>query len=91
MAVQPDLVGFVEARLGLRRSPHGPDSQSFADEDFLRNFWTIRAPIRVVCEMIELYTQWWTQMSTTLTSAKHRQHIVNTQIPSAPFRLLRSK
>jgi UDP:flavonoid glycosyltransferase YjiC (YdhE family) len=75
MAVPPDLVGFVEAA-GLATVAYGPDSLSFYDEDFLRNFWTdflrnfwtIRDPIRKVREVWQPLTQRWGEMSTTLTS-----------------------
>ena len=75
MAVPPDLVGLVEAA-GLATVAYGPDSLSFYDEDFLRNFWTdflrnfwtIRDPIRLVRKLWEPLTQRWGEMSTTLTS-----------------------
>ena len=75
MAVPPDLVGFVEAA-GLATVAYGLDTQSFMDEDlvrnfwtdFLRNFWTIRDPIRLVRKSWEPLTQRWAEMSTTLTS-----------------------
>ncbi len=75
MAVPPDLVGFVEAA-GLLTVAYGLDAQSFMDQDlvrnfgrdFLRNFWTIRDPIRLVRKAWEPLTQRWAEMSTTLTS-----------------------
>ncbi len=75
MAVPPDLVGLVEAA-GLATVAYGPDSLSFYDEDFLRNFWTdflrnfwtIRDPIRLVRKLWAPLTQRWGEMSTTLTS-----------------------
>ena len=73
MAVPPDLVGLVESA-GLAAVAYGPDSLSFYDAyrnvwtDFVRNFWTIQDPIRMVGKVWEPITQWWGEMSTTLTS-----------------------
>jgi UDP:flavonoid glycosyltransferase YjiC (YdhE family) len=75
MAVPPDLVDLVESA-GLAPVAYGPDSLSFYDEDFLRNFWThflrnfwtIRGPIRMVRKVWEPITQRWGEMSKTMTS-----------------------
>ena len=73
MAVPPDLVGFVESA-GLAAVAYGPDRQVWQDayRDFwtrlFRNFWRIRDLIRSRRELGELSTQFWGQMSTTLTS-----------------------
>jgi len=75
MAVPPDLVEFVEAA-GLTTVAYGPDSLSFYDEEFLRNFWTdflrnfwkIRDPIRMLLKVWEPMTRRWPEMSATLKS-----------------------
>ena len=73
MAVPPELVGFAEAA-GLAAVAYGPDSRSWQDllrdflKHFFRNFWTIRDPIRLRREAWEPVTQYWAEMSTTLTS-----------------------
>src|SRR6201999_585353 len=75
MAVPPDLVSFIESA-GLAAVPYGPDSLSFYDEDFLRNFWTyfirsmwtIRGPINMVRKIWAPITEWWGQMSATMTT-----------------------
>jgi len=73
MAVPPDLVGFVESA-GLAAVAYGPERQVWQDayRDFwtrlFHNFWRIRDLIRSRRELGELSTQFWGQMSTTLTS-----------------------
>ena len=75
MAVPPEQVGLVESA-GIAAVAYGPNLWEFMDEDFLRNFWTnvfrnlwkIREPIRLWRETWEPITQWWAEMSTTLTS-----------------------
>ena len=73
MAVPPDLVGFVEAA-GLAAVAYGPERQVWQDayREFWarlsRSFWRIRDVIRSQRELGELSTQFWAQMSTTLTS-----------------------
>ena len=73
MAVPPDQVGFVEAA-GLAAVAYGPVRQVWQDayREFWarlsRSFWRIRDVIRSQRELGELSTQFWAQMSTTLTS-----------------------
>jgi len=73
MAVPPDLVGFVESA-GLAAVAYGPVRQVWQDAyvDFttrlFRNFWKIHDLNRSRRELVELSTQFWGQMSTTLTS-----------------------
>jgi UDP:flavonoid glycosyltransferase YjiC (YdhE family) len=73
MAVPPDLVGFVESA-GLAAVAYGPVRQAWQDayRDFttrlFRNFWKIQDLIGSRRELGELSTQFWGQMSTTLTS-----------------------
>ena len=73
MAVPPDQVGFVESA-GLAAVAYGPVRQVWQDayREFwarlFRNFWRIRDLIRSQRELGELSTQFWAQMSTTLTS-----------------------
>lgn len=67
MAAPPNLVGFVESA-GLAAVAYGPDSQKQLEEDFVRNFWKIQNPVRLVRIGAEYLTQGWAEMSTTLTS-----------------------
>ena len=73
MAVPPDLVGFVEAA-GLPAVAYGPDLQAILDAHrnfwtlFFRNFWRVRELIRLRREVWEPATQYWEEISTTLTS-----------------------
>src|ERR1700720_4774342 len=67
MAVPPNLVGFVESA-GLEAVPYGPDSRLQPEEDFSRNLWKVRDPIRLMRAAKEVATRGWAEMSTTLTS-----------------------
>ncbi len=75
MAVPPEQVSFVEAA-GLAAVAYGPEMQAIVDDDFLRDFWadflrtfwTIREPIRLVREAWGPYVRYWAEISTTLTS-----------------------
>ena len=73
MAVPPNLVGFVEAA-GLPAVAYGPDLQAILDAHrnfwtlFFRNFWRVRELIRLRREVWEPATQYWEEVSTTLTS-----------------------
>ena len=73
MAVPPDVIGFVESA-GLAAVAYGPDRQvwQYAYHDFwtffFGNFWRFQDLIRSWREFGELSTQFWGQMSTTLTS-----------------------
>jgi UDP:flavonoid glycosyltransferase YjiC (YdhE family) len=67
MAAPPNLVGFVGSA-GLATVPYGADTQGQLDDDFIRNFWKIQDPIRLVRAGTEFITRGWAEMSTTLTS-----------------------
>ncbi|HYB38074.1 MAG TPA: glycosyltransferase [Mycobacterium sp.] len=67
MAVPPDLVGFIESA-GLAAVAYGPDSQKMHDEDYVRNFWNIQTPIKVLRAGKEQLRQAWEEMGTTLAS-----------------------
>ena len=85
MAVPPNLVGFVEAA-GLAAVAYGPDSRPALDRDFLRNLWkdfprnlwTIQDLIRSRRETRELASQYWGEMSTTLTSLADGADLLST-------------
>jgi UDP:flavonoid glycosyltransferase YjiC (YdhE family) len=85
MAVPPDLVGFVESA-GLAAVAYGPVRQVWHDayRDFwtsFGNFWRIQDLIRSWRELVELSTQFWAQMSTTLTSLTDGADLVLTSQP----------
>ncbi|MCW2652475.1 MAG: glycosyl transferase [Mycobacterium sp.] len=67
IAVPPNMVGFVESA-GLAAVAFGPDSREMHEEDFVRNFWNIQTPIRVVRAGKEYLSRVWAEMGTTLTS-----------------------
>jgi UDP:flavonoid glycosyltransferase YjiC (YdhE family) len=75
MAVPPNLVGFVESA-GLTTVAYGPDTQAALESDFLGNLWKEFPGIlfktqevnRLWRETRDLITQYWLEMSTTLTS-----------------------
>ena len=47
MAVPPNMLGFVESA-GLDAVAYGPSSEAVNEEDFVRNFWNISTPVKVV-------------------------------------------
>ena len=75
IAVPPELVDFVES-VGLAAVAYGPNFTEYLDEEFvrdlwanfLRNFWTIRGPIKLLREAWAPVTRYWAEMSTTLKS-----------------------
>jgi UDP:flavonoid glycosyltransferase YjiC (YdhE family) len=67
MAVPPNMLGFVES-VGLKAVPYGPSSQAVNEEDFVRNFWDISTPIKVVRAGKYYLGEVWAEMGTTLTS-----------------------
>ena len=67
MAVPPNMLGFVESA-GLAAVAYGPDSQALHDEDYVRNFWNIQTPIKVLRAGKEHLRQVWAEMGTTLAS-----------------------
>jgi UDP:flavonoid glycosyltransferase YjiC (YdhE family) len=67
MAVPPNMLGFVESA-GLGAAAYGPSSQAVNEEDFVRNFWDIRTPVKVVRAGKYYLGQVWAEMGTTLMS-----------------------
>jgi UDP:flavonoid glycosyltransferase YjiC (YdhE family) len=67
MAAPPNLVGFVESA-GLAAVAYGSDTQEQLDDDFIRNFWKIQDPIKLVRAGTEFITRGWAEMVKTLTS-----------------------
>jgi UDP:flavonoid glycosyltransferase YjiC (YdhE family) len=73
MAVPPDLVGFAESA-GIAAVAYGLELRPWMDilrdfwARFFGNFWKIQDLIRLWREVWEPVTQWWPEMSTTLTS-----------------------
>jgi UDP:flavonoid glycosyltransferase YjiC (YdhE family) len=73
MAVPPDLVGFVESA-GLTAVGYGQDTHAWLDAHrnfwtaFLRSFWKIWEPIRLVREVWELAVECWEKVNVTLLS-----------------------
>jgi UDP:flavonoid glycosyltransferase YjiC (YdhE family) len=73
MLIPPGLVGFLEAA-GLAKVAQGPDVQAQLDANrnfwrcLFRNFWRIQDLTRLWREALEPVSEYWGQMSTTLTS-----------------------
>jgi UDP:flavonoid glycosyltransferase YjiC (YdhE family) len=67
MAVPPNMLGFVDSA-GLDAVAYGPSSQAVNEEDFIRNFWNISTPVRVVRASKYYLGEVWAEMGTTLTS-----------------------
>jgi UDP:flavonoid glycosyltransferase YjiC (YdhE family) len=67
MAVPPNMLGFVESAR-LDAVAYGPSSQAVNEEDFVRNFWNISTPVKVVRAGKYYLGEVWPEMSTTLTS-----------------------
>ncbi len=67
MAVPPNMLGFVESA-GLDAVAYGPDSEAVNQEDFVRNFWNIQTPVKVVRAGKYYLGEVWAEMGTTLTS-----------------------
>jgi UDP:flavonoid glycosyltransferase YjiC (YdhE family) len=66
MAVPPNMLGFVESA-GLDAVAYGPSSQAVNEEDFVRNFWNISTPVKVVRAGKYYLGEVWPEMGTTLT------------------------
>ncbi|BAX92332.1 glycosyltransferase [Mycobacterium shigaense] len=75
-AVPPELVDFVRSA-GLSAVAYGPTVESFwnaeflrgsTKSDFVRNFWRLRDPFRVVRQAVEPLNQHWPNMGATLKS-----------------------
>lgn len=67
MAVPPNMLGFVESA-GLDAIAYGPSSQTVNEEDFIRNFWNISTPVKVVRASRHYLGEVWAEMGMTLTS-----------------------
>ena len=67
MAAPPNLVGFVESA-GLPAVAYGSDTKEQLDDDFVRNFWKIQDPIKLVRAGTEFITRGWAEMNSTLMS-----------------------
>jgi UDP:flavonoid glycosyltransferase YjiC (YdhE family) len=67
MAVPPNMLGFVDSA-GLDAAAYGPSSQAVNEEDFIRNFWNISTPVKVVRASKYYLGEVWAEMGTTLTS-----------------------
>jgi UDP:flavonoid glycosyltransferase YjiC (YdhE family) len=67
MAVPPNMLGFVDSA-GLDAVAYGPSSQAVNEEDFIRNFWNISTPVKLVCASKYYLGEVWAEMGTTLTS-----------------------
>jgi UDP:flavonoid glycosyltransferase YjiC (YdhE family) len=86
MAVPPNLVGFAESA-GLAAVVYGLDSQVIVEA--ARNYWTclfgnpwrIQDLIRLGREILELNTQCWGEISTTLTSLAVGADLLVTGMP----------
>jgi UDP:flavonoid glycosyltransferase YjiC (YdhE family) len=61
------MLGFVESA-GLEAVAYGPSSQAVNEEDFVRNFWNISTPVKVVRAGKHYLGEVWTEMGATLTS-----------------------
>lgn len=74
IAIPPNLVEFAESA-GLKAVAYGPNADELWDADFFRNFsknfvrkfWTIREPIKVLQELWQPVFRYWGDMSRTLT------------------------
>jgi UDP:flavonoid glycosyltransferase YjiC (YdhE family) len=67
MAVPPNMLGFVQ-RAGLGAVSYGPSSQAVNEEDFVRNFWDITTPVKVIRAGKYYMGEVWAEMGATLTS-----------------------
>jgi UDP:flavonoid glycosyltransferase YjiC (YdhE family) len=67
MAVPPNMLGFVDSA-GLDAVAYGPSSQAVNEEDFVRNFWNISTPVKVVRAGKHYLGEVWSEMGSTLTS-----------------------
>ena len=67
MAVPPNMLGFVETA-GLEAVAYGPSSEAVNDEEFVRNFWDISTPVKIVRAAHHYLGEVWSEMGATLTS-----------------------
>ena len=67
MAVPPNMLGLADSA-GLETVAYGPSSQTVNEEDFVRNFWNVTTPVKVVRAGKYYLGEVWADMGTTLTS-----------------------
>jgi UDP:flavonoid glycosyltransferase YjiC (YdhE family) len=67
MAVPPNMLDFV-ASAGLEAASYGPSSVAVNEEDFVRNFWNISTPVKIVRAGKYYLGEVWSEMGATLTS-----------------------
>ena len=67
MAVPPNMIGFVESA-GLPAMSYGPSSEAVNEEEFVRNFWDIRTPVKVARAGRHYLGEVWADMGSTLKS-----------------------
>jgi UDP:flavonoid glycosyltransferase YjiC (YdhE family) len=67
MAVPPNMIGFAESA-GLAAVAYGPSSEAVNEEEFVRNFWDIRTPVKVVRAGKYYLGEVWAEMGVTLRS-----------------------
>jgi UDP:flavonoid glycosyltransferase YjiC (YdhE family) len=67
MAVPPNMIGFVESA-GLEAVAYGPSSEAVNEEDFVRNFWDVSTPVKIIRAGKHYLGEVWSEMGSTLTS-----------------------
>ena len=67
MAAPPNMLGFVEA-VGLDAVAYGPSSEAVNEEEFVRNFWDVSTPVKIVRAGKHYLGEVWSEMGSTLTS-----------------------
>ncbi|MGA8332847.1 MAG: glycosyltransferase [Mycobacterium sp.] len=67
MAVPPNMLDFVGS-VGLDAVAYGPSSEAVNEEDFVRNFWNISTPVKIVRAAKHYLGEIWSEMGTTLAS-----------------------
>ncbi|MBB4853215.1 UDP:flavonoid glycosyltransferase YjiC (YdhE family) [Mycobacteroides chelonae] len=77
MAVPPDLIGFIESA-GLSAVAYGPHSQQQMEEDFFREFWSVRTCGSFARRAREYVTRGWGAMSLTVTELAQGADLVLT-------------
>ncbi|MGL5445195.1 MAG: glycosyltransferase, partial [[Mycobacterium] stephanolepidis] len=77
MAVPPDLIGFIESA-GLTAVAYGPHSQQQMEEDFFREFWSVRTCGSFARRAREYVTRGWDAMSLTVTELAQGADLVLT-------------
>jgi UDP:flavonoid glycosyltransferase YjiC (YdhE family) len=74
IAIPPNLVEFAQS-VGLDAVAYGPNAEDLWTADFFRNFsknflrkfWTIREPIKIIQELWDPVLRYWADMGATLT------------------------